>query len=175
MASSLSSFGSPHQPHMVVNLLSSSQSDTAVYFSRPDKYPDPFRDTPFNLSAEGIPVLTGSLGAFSCALLSSILLDQDTLANYGLSRKEIHDGEALLGDSGLGSQLFLARIMRTENTIMEKRRPRIESLEDEEGKLPLVYHHRRYTTVTETDGESLERPQKWSEPAPVKISRSLMS
>jgi flavin reductase (DIM6/NTAB) family NADH-FMN oxidoreductase RutF len=148
MASSLTALATPHIPHMVVNLLSASQSSAALQFSRPDIYPEPFRDTPFHLTDEGIPILTGSLGAFSCALLASMPLDKAGLTQLGLRRKDILDAEFPLGDTNLSSQLFIARILRVENPVEVRRRTWEETAEDVEDKtLPLIYHERRYATV----------------------------
>jgi flavin reductase (DIM6/NTAB) family NADH-FMN oxidoreductase RutF len=61
----------PEQPsHMVVNLLSAEQSSVAVTFSRPDLHPHPFTTVPYILTAEGLPVIVGSLGVMSCKLVS---------------------------------------------------------------------------------------------------------
>ncbi|KAJ3502181.1 hypothetical protein NLJ89_g9003 [Agrocybe chaxingu] len=71
MATTLSTLPANFPAHMVVNLLSSSQSSTAIAFSRPDLHPAPF-DTAgieYKFSEEGLPVLQGGVGALSCRLV----------------------------------------------------------------------------------------------------------
>ncbi|TDL23726.1 hypothetical protein BD410DRAFT_786995 [Rickenella mellea] len=127
---------SEHTPNMVVNILSSSQSTTAVHFSRPDLYPEPFRLSPHILSKEGIPILAGSLGALSCNLIQCISLHG--LRPQNLSKEANEDVDAAESrEDGVLSELFIARVLR------------VESLEGHEPaqRLPLLYHHRQYATA----------------------------
>jgi flavin reductase (DIM6/NTAB) family NADH-FMN oxidoreductase RutF len=173
MGSSLTTLGTPHTPHMIVNLLSASQSSAATLFSRPDVYSEPFRDIPFRLSHEGIPILTGSLGAFSCALVASIPLDTPTLIQCGLSRKDIQDAESPVYDSGLTSKLFLARIMRVEDTTSSHGPPRPGDVQlDGNDTLPLVYHERHFATVENLRSQEIQLASKRTDVAPPDQSKS---
>lgn len=63
------------RPSLVVNLqVSSTQTATAHHFAVPT--PEPFRITPYLLTADGLPVLNGVLGALSCELVSCIPLHE---------------------------------------------------------------------------------------------------
>ena len=105
----------PSSPHMVVNLLSAQQASIAIKFSRADLHPQPFDSVAYKLTEEGIPMLDGSLGALSCKMVSKAIP---------------------LGGEGVGSELFIARVLRVESMC--------------ERTLPLVYYRRRYTTVMTT-------------------------
>ena len=105
----------PSSSHMVVNLLSAQQASIAIKFSRPDLHPQPFDSVAYKLTEEGIPMLDGSLGALSCKMVSKAIP---------------------LGREGVGSELFIARVLRVESMC--------------ERTLPLVYYRRRYTTVMTT-------------------------
>ena len=74
MATSLKALMEQKTPSLVVNILSETQADTAIRFSRPDLYTEPFRITPYTLSADGLPILNGSLVALSCTLVNCIPL-----------------------------------------------------------------------------------------------------
>ena len=127
MATSLKSSMQKYKPSLVVNILSSTQADTAVRFSRADLYPHPFRITPYELTEEGLPVLCGSLGALSCSLISCL-----PLHNLYDHDDEIENGKGTI------SELFIARVVRveTEGTQML-----------DTSALPLLYHHRQYATT----------------------------
>ncbi|KAF8889265.1 flavin reductase like domain-containing protein [Infundibulicybe gibba] len=121
---------------MVVNLLSAQQESIARKFSRPDLHPEPFSNTSYSLSKEGLPVIAGSLGAISCQLVAAPL--------------SLHDLEFLGGDGSNGcpapaegaitSELFIARVLRVESMVGDSE----EALSE---KLPLLYHRRTFTTV----------------------------
>ena len=121
--------------HMVINILSASQESTAVQFSRPDLYPEPFESVPYTLSEEGLPVLEGSLGALSCKLVEGSW----PLHEMG-ALDEVE--EALpKGPDAFVSELFLARVVRVESLA-----PGGDL--DDTRTLPLLYHRRKYTTTT---------------------------
>lgn len=150
MAQSLKS-AHPNLPaHMVVNLLSAAQTSTAVKFSRPDIYPEPFSTVPYLLSEEGLPMLSGSLGAVSCKLVSTPL----PLHDLELSEnKMVQRGENVATPVGnsVASELFIARVIRVENLTIE------EEEEDSSRTLPLLYHRRGFTschTVHRSEVES---------------------
>lgn len=140
MATSLKS-AHPHWPsHMVVNILSAAQADTAVKFSRVDLHPHPFDEVPYFLTEEGLPVLEGSLGALSCKLVAASwpLHDLESLRAGAPGREaEIEwDGE------GVASELFIARVTRVESIAGETR-----AEDDALRTLPLLYHRRAYSTT----------------------------
>lgn len=109
------------ETHMVVNILSDQQEDVAVRFSRADLYENPFVDTAYHLTQDGLPVLTGSLGALTCNLEKCISLHDLCEAN-----------EQMADNSGVISELFISRVLRVEDTHRS-----VESS-------PLLYHHRKY-------------------------------
>ncbi len=88
-------------PSMVLNLLSSGQARTAAVFAHPDLHPEPFKSTEYTLSQDGLPILSGSLGALSCSVLECIPLH--TLC-------ESADEQA--STSGPVSELFISRVQR---------------------------------------------------------------
>jgi len=141
MATALKSAESNLPSHMVINILSAAQEATAVCFSRPDLYPEPFSSIPYTLSEEGLPVLEGSLGALSCKLVAGCwpLHDLDFLENQGgvIAENEAADGSG----NGVASELFLARVVRVE---------RLPHLGDDDlpRTLPLLYHRRGYATIS---------------------------
>ena len=110
-------------PNLVLNLLSSTQATTAMTFARPDLYPNPFQTVEHELTEEGLPVLSGSLGALSCSVLSCIPLQ--TLA--GGEVQSPSDG------SNLVSELFISRVLRVETML--------------KSGLPLLYHRRQYVST----------------------------
>ncbi|KAL5492316.1 hypothetical protein ACEPAI_3763 [Sanghuangporus weigelae] len=112
-------------PNLVINLLSSKQADTAHHFARADLFPEPFRIIPHTLSAEGLPILAGALGALSCELISCMPLHNLCDENADVSR-------------GVISELFISRVARVEN---------VEALASKNDVLPLVYYRRKYGTV----------------------------
>ena len=135
------------KPHMVINLLSASQAQQALQFSRPREFRHPFASTPYFLSQEHIPVLRGSLGALSCVLIRSLPLD-----NVHAPSLERQEGSSTRrsGTSGeQGSELFLARVLRVETEVKA-------ATQESEHALPLVYYRQQYVTVQ--DAESLLPP-----------------
>ena len=135
--------------HMVINILSAALSDVAVTFSRADLHPRPFVESrvQWTKSADGLPIISGSLGALSCALVSRSL----PLGDLRWLRKchplprtgegvDISPGEE---QGGSTSELFIARVLRVEHV------PQIEGDEERDGMrtLPLLYHRRKYATA----------------------------
>ncbi|KIJ65182.1 hypothetical protein HYDPIDRAFT_131543 [Hydnomerulius pinastri MD-312] len=57
--------------HLVVNVLSAAQFHLAERFARPDLHPRPFGDSKlqWTQSEDGLPILSGALGALSCSLM----------------------------------------------------------------------------------------------------------
>ncbi|KAF8330462.1 flavin reductase like domain-containing protein [Amanita rubescens] len=138
MATSLNSVH-PEQPsHMVINLLAAGQGPVAVAFSRPDIHAHPFTTVPYTLTKDGLPVIKGSLGAMSCKLVSSAL----PLHDLGYLK-----GEGTLGNEApeltqgniIASELFIAQVMWVENVGVGH---------SDVPRLPLLYYHREYTTVS---------------------------
>lgn len=146
MAAALKNASASLTSHMVVNILSASQQSTAVRFSRPDLYPDPFSSTPYTLSEDGLPVLEGSLGALSCKLVKG------SWPLHDLDFIEGRSGEATLGvqesleGTGPASELFLARVVRVESLPEE----------DDTRTLPLLYHRRTYATCHDLPTQKTE-------------------
>ncbi|KAF7983749.1 hypothetical protein HWV62_19725 [Athelia sp. TMB] len=141
MAAALKEASASLTSHMVVNILSASQQATAVRFSRPDLYPDPFKTTPYTLSEEGLPILEGSLGALSCKLLKGSwpLHDLDFIEGRSMEANVETKMDESLGGTALASELFLARVVRVESLLAE----------DDTRTLPLLYHRRVYATCSE--------------------------
>ncbi|PCH44463.1 hypothetical protein WOLCODRAFT_123625 [Wolfiporia cocos MD-104 SS10] len=136
----------PAQAHMVVNLLSATQADVAVRFSQPHRFPDPFAGVPHRLSADGLPVLDGALGALSCTLVAPSwpLHDLDALRR-GDKGEEWEGGDAGGGDAA--SELFIARVARVEDVGAPESCPS----EDASRASPLLYYRRAYTTTRDAD------------------------
>ncbi|KAH7920527.1 hypothetical protein BV22DRAFT_1039762 [Leucogyrophana mollusca] len=135
----------PPSSHMVINILSASQPHIAQIFSRPDLHPRPFEDVTigWTSSAEGLPILEGALGALSCSVVGrSIPLSN---VRWLWRRGEENDDEVqqVEGSSGLGSELFIARVLRVEKTQNLASGGEGDSLRT----LPLLYHRRQYGTV----------------------------
>ncbi|TBU59481.1 flavin reductase like domain-containing protein [Dichomitus squalens] len=130
--------------HLVVNLLSEHQADTAVRFSRPDLHPEPFASVPHTLTEEGLPVLDGSIGAMSCRLIAASwpLHDLEMLARGEKGENAEWDGE------GVASELFIAEVIRVERTT---------SLSGEEAR-PLLYYRRGYVTTRPIDSDTGVKP-----------------
>jgi flavin reductase (DIM6/NTAB) family NADH-FMN oxidoreductase RutF len=144
MATSIHEFhqnlGCTSSPHIVINILASTQADAATRFSRPDLHPTPFTETKWHPSKEGLPILTDCVGALSCEVVASSRLDSviqepDHLNNAVLETTNTPVGQIV-------SELFLARVWRVENS----KRP-AEEISKPQPHLPLVYHDRQYTTV----------------------------
>ncbi|KAF4569790.1 hypothetical protein EYR40_008770 [Pleurotus pulmonarius] len=132
--------------HLVMNLLSASQAHVAHKFARPDLYPHPFdsssnsaqsENIPYFISKEGLPVLKGSLGAFSCRLIAPAipLHDLSYLENLGRAHtKPRHLPE--LPPGSVISELFIAQVVRI---VLEAHSPST-------GMKPLLYHRRSFTS-----------------------------
>ena len=149
MATALKAVDSRSKSHMVINVLSAAQESTAVRFSRPDLYPDPFSSIPYLLSEEGLPVLEGCLGALSCRLVKGSWPLHDLEFIEG--RTESANREAMSEGNGVTSELFLARVIRVETL------PFIG--DDDLRTLPLLYHRRGYTTTSDIlPGPNASRP-----------------
>ena len=136
---------------MVINLLSAPQVHAAVLFSRPDLHPRPFEDPgiKWSLSHDGLPMLHGCLGALSCRVVGApwplndltALGDKLTLTHKAEGTRNRCD----TGDGDIGSELFIAQVMRVEDV------PRAAGARDDSDirTLPLVYHRRSYTTTAD--------------------------
>jgi flavin reductase (DIM6/NTAB) family NADH-FMN oxidoreductase RutF len=135
----------PEQPsHMVVNLLSEEQGSVAMKFSRPDIYTHPFTTVPYTLTEDGLPVITGSLGAMTCKLVSTALPLHDLgyLKEGGKFGKEVSES-VQAGEGVAASELFIAEVTRVENVIVGDSTAAIS-------RTPLLYYRRGYTTVAPT-------------------------
>ena len=138
MATTLRSASSrKSKSHMVINILSASQESTAIKFSRPDLYPEPFKFVPYALSEEGLPVLEESLGALSCKLLEGSWPLHEMGA---LDEADVEEAQPK-GPDVFASELFLARVVRVESLAQGGEF-------DDTRTLPLLYHRRKYTTIT---------------------------
>lgn len=134
--------------HMVINILSAAQPDLAVKFSRPDLHPRPLEDldVQWSKSEEGFPILSGTLGALSCTLISRSLPLGDLHWVPGR-----HPPEQVEGYGGFTSELFIARVSRVERV------PRVEGQTEEHDRLrtlPLLYHRRKYATSCDIPSKS---------------------
>jgi len=139
MGTSLKSY---RPSRIVLNILSALQAPTALTFSRPDLYPDPFSTIPFSLSEEGLPTLEGSLGALSCEMLpTSLSLDNLEFPGKRTGKIEGWEGD---GDDCVVSELFIARVTRVEDLAL------IEGEDDSLRTLPLLYHRRGFTSCAVT-------------------------
>ena len=141
MATSLKSVH-PEQPsHMVINLLAAGQGPVAVAFSRPDIHAHPFTTVPYTLTKDGLPVIKGSLGAMSCKLVSSALPLHDLgyLKGEGTLGNEAPEPVTQDKEGTIASELFIAQVTRVENVGVGH---------SEAPRLPLLYYHREYTTVS---------------------------
>ncbi|KAH8116361.1 flavin reductase like domain-containing protein [Phellopilus nigrolimitatus] len=124
--------------------LPGSASSPSLRFARADLFPEPFRITPHTLTEEGLPVLTGALGALSCSLVSCTPLHD--LCDSGFNPAEI---EAIKSDGELISELFISRVIRVESA---------GTLASSKDVLPLLYHHRRYATARPLDTIPKQKP-----------------
>ena len=148
---------SPAPAHLIINILSAAQPHLADRFARPDLHPRPFADphVHWTPSQDGLPILSGALGALSCRLVCpSVPLahlgepharafdDAPDVEGEGQGGGEGQVSQASAG-TGLASELFIARVLRVERV------PLPEDDERDAGlyRLPLLYHRRRYTTV----------------------------
>ncbi|KAH0836442.1 hypothetical protein J3R83DRAFT_8047 [Lanmaoa asiatica] len=144
---------SPSPVHLIINILSAAQPHLARHFARPDLHPHPFQDprVPYTRSHDGLPILSGALGALSCRLVGPSLPlanlreshasdDEPAGAGFRVAGGE-DEVQQVSGGTGLASELFIASVVRVE---------RVPPLEDDSTglhSLPLLYHRRRYTTV----------------------------
>ncbi|KAL4252858.1 FMN-binding split barrel [Abortiporus biennis] len=140
MATSLKDAHIDWPSHMVVNILSASQADVAVKFSRVDLHPYPFQSVPYFLSEEGLPVIEGSLGALSCKLVASSWPLHDLEVLRSGKRREV---EKAWEGEGVASELFIARVTRVESLASS------DASEEDLRTLPLLYHRRGYSTTSE--------------------------
>jgi len=101
---------------MVINVLSAAQESTAVRFSRPDLYPEPFSSVPYTLSEEGLPVLEGCLGTLSCRLVKGSwpLHDLEFIEGHG---GETVEREVVLEGNGWPLSCFLHGLCGGEFTV----------------------------------------------------------
>ncbi|KAI6124871.1 flavin reductase like domain-containing protein [Pisolithus croceorrhizus] len=134
--------------HMVINILSAAQPDLALKFSRPDLHPRPLEDSDvqWSRSEEGFPILSGTLGALSCTLISRSLPLGDLRWVPGR-----HPSEQTEECGGFTSELFIARVSRVERV------PRVEGQTEENDRLrtlPLLYHRRKYATSCDIPSKS---------------------
>ncbi|KAI0741992.1 flavin reductase like domain-containing protein [Daedaleopsis nitida] len=117
--SSISSADATTKAHMVVNILSERQMDTAVRFSRPDVHPAPFAGLRYSLTEDGLPMLHGSVGALSCRLVAAAWPLHDlALLQGGRDGNGNEDGGTWEGE-GIASELFIAQVVRVERTLPE--------------------------------------------------------
>jgi flavin reductase (DIM6/NTAB) family NADH-FMN oxidoreductase RutF len=94
------------------------------------------------MSEEGIPVLTGCVGALSCSLVARVPLDADALKIYGVKGAEL-DSSAPEQES----ELYLARVLRVESGGVEVQGGAVKD-EKSTDTLPLVYYERGYRTIS---------------------------
>src|ERR1700722_14161625 len=138
MATSLKSDQPFLSSHMVINILSAEQSSAATQFSRPDLYPEPFSSIPYFLNSEGLPILEGSLGALSCQMARTLPLhDLDFLEKRSEVPKEV-----ALQRGGVGSELFIARVVRVEESQSQGKEVEV----GQRKMLPLLYHRQGFTS-----------------------------
>ena len=142
MATSLQNADYSKPSHMVINILSACQASTAIRFANARLHPHPFAESRYSLTEDGLPILHDSLGAISCKLV--------------LPPKPLHDLDAFdveggnLGekkgwnDSGVASELFIARAVRVEKV-------QVDDVNNPLRTLPLIYHHQGYGTVRPLD------------------------
>ncbi|KAG1776572.1 flavin reductase like domain-containing protein [Suillus placidus] len=131
--------------HMVVNILSAAQPHIARLFSSPDLHPFPFAESEvqWTQSADGLPVIKGSLGALSCTVVGRSLPLNDTRWLHSSMKEWEAEVQQVEGGSGLASELFIARVLRVEDVQEPEGQLENERLRT----LPLLYHQRAYTTV----------------------------
>lgn len=144
--------------NVVLHYLSSAQTPLAASFAKAlpaptpsssasstSSSPSPFALHPHTPSAEGIPVLSGCIGAISCRVLGSVPLSAAGLASVGFSAGSLDGGAGYDGEAT--SELYVAEVVRVEESLPLP--PLVESAAvDDAGKgLPLVYHDQRYCGV----------------------------
>lgn len=134
----------PHRPaQLVVNILSAAQPAVASRFARPDLHADPFAHTLFTLSAEGLPILSGALGALSCRLVTASWPLHDLASLQG--RDDDEDARSPWEGDGVASELFISQVTRVEDV------PRLEDeaggAEEDATRSPLLYYQRTFATT----------------------------
>ena len=143
-------------PNMVINILSASQPELAVTFSRADLHPRPFEESQvqWTKSGDGLPIISGALGALSCASISRSLPLGDLcwLPRCSLPQdREGVDIRQVEGYGGSASELFIARVLRVEHV------PQVEGGDGNDERLrtlPLLYHRRKYATASDIPPKS---------------------
>ncbi|KAG1860273.1 flavin reductase like domain-containing protein [Suillus subalutaceus] len=121
--------------HMVVNILSAAQPHIARLFSSPGLHPFSESEVQWTQSVDGLPVIKGALGALSCTAVGRVVaLDMEEWET---------EVQQIEGDSGLASELFIARVLRVEDV----QEPEGQFENDRLRTLPLLYHQRTYATV----------------------------
>lgn len=123
---------------MVINILSELQENIALAFSRVDKFPHPFESVPYTLTEEGLPVLSGSLGALSCKLVASSWPLHDLEVLSGEKKKDL---ENIWEGDGVASELFIAQVTRVESTKGAEDTGSLQSS-------PLLYYQKGYSTTS---------------------------
>ena len=138
MATSLQNSDYSQQSHMVINILSACQVSTAIRFANARLNPQPFAETRYSLTEDGLPILHDSLGAISCklALPPKPLYDLDVID----LEKDIPREKKRWTGVGVASELFIARVVRVETVP-------IDDVNNTLRTLPLIYHHQGYGTV----------------------------
>lgn len=139
--------------HCVLNVLSSSQVDIARRFSRPDVYPHPFvglsgtdeekLSSQWRMTADGLPMLLGSLHCISCSIVQSHPLD------IGIGNEALIEKEELEEERKRTSKIFLARVIRVEDMTGEASQSSDHQWQLNEfyTRKPLIYHKKAFTTV----------------------------
>jgi flavin reductase (DIM6/NTAB) family NADH-FMN oxidoreductase RutF len=127
---------------LVISVLAANQAALAARFARADVGVSPFDGLPHMHTADGLPYIGDALGALSCKLVAPAwpLHDLDAIANPP-PPEERRVQEPWKGE-GVASELYLARVVRVERTTPEAGA----------SKLPLIYHHRAYTTILSDSG-----------------------
>lgn len=129
--------------HMVVNILSAAQPHIARLFSSPGLHPFSESEVQWTRSVDGLPIIKGALGAFSCTVIGRSLPLNDTQWLHSSMEEWEAEVQQVEGGSGLASELFIARVLRVEDV----QEPEGQFEDDTLWTLPLLYHQRAYTTV----------------------------
>ncbi|UZJ51308.1 hypothetical protein CBS101457_000628 [Exobasidium rhododendri] len=149
---------STRRPHFIVNILSSLQGNEASEFAKPGLSPLKLKKNwsefdrlhhlgnakhplskahffPSKIAKDDdgipVPVLSDSLGSLACSIVSRLPLKELQLA-ADLGEREAEADVA-------GSELFIAEVHGVEYGR--------EPVDDEQGKLPMVYWDQQFTTV----------------------------
>lgn len=129
--------------HMVVNILSAAQPHIARLFSSPGLHPFSESEVQWTRSVDGLPIIKGALGAFSCTVIGRSLPLNDTQWLHSSMEEWEAEVQQVEGGSGLASELFIARVLRVEDV----QEPEGQFEDNTLWTLPLLYHQRAYTTV----------------------------